>query len=76
MADLGYIALLLALVVAIYGTVVSIIGGYRSDGKLSTSGRNALYVVAALVTISSLALVYLLITNDFFCSQDKRVTTL
>ena len=65
MADLGYIALLLALVVAIYGTVVSIIGGYRNNETLSTSGRNALYVAAALVTISALALVYLLVTNDF-----------
>ncbi len=65
MNDLGYIALLLALVIAIYGTVVSIIGGYRSNKKLSTSGRNALYVVAALVTIAALALVYLLVTHDF-----------
>ncbi len=65
MADLGYIALLLALVIAFYGTVVSLVGGLRDNKTLSTSGRNALYVVAALTTISALALVYLLVTNDF-----------
>ncbi len=65
MADLGYIALLLALVIAAYGTIVSIIGGLRRNDMLATSGRNALYVVAALATIAALALVYLLVTNDF-----------
>ena len=65
MADIGYIALLLALVFACYGTIVSIIGGLRRNEALSTSGRNALYVVAALVTIAALAVIYLLVTNDF-----------
>jgi cytochrome c-type biogenesis protein CcmF len=65
MADIGYIALLLALVFAFYGTIVSIIGGLRRNEALSTSGRNALYVVAALVTIAALAVIYLLVTNDF-----------
>jgi cytochrome c-type biogenesis protein CcmF len=65
MADLGYITLLIALVIAIYGTIVSIIGGVQRNDTLSASGRNALYVVAALVTVAALALVYLLVVNDF-----------
>ncbi|MCO6450624.1 MAG: heme lyase CcmF/NrfE family subunit [Caldilineales bacterium] len=65
MNDLGFIALLLALIVAIYGLVVSLIGGIRRDNALSTSGRNALFATAGLVIIATVALWYLLITNDF-----------
>lgn len=65
MADLGYISLLLALIVAIYGIAVSLYGAFRRDTSLTVSGRNALYVAAGFVAIATLALWYLLITNDF-----------
>ncbi|NOX62521.1 MAG: heme lyase CcmF/NrfE family subunit [Chloroflexi bacterium] len=65
MADLGYIALLLAMVASAYGVVTSLIGGIRRDELLALSGRNALYAAAGLVTIATVALWYLLIANDF-----------
>ncbi|RME80851.1 MAG: heme lyase CcmF/NrfE family subunit, partial [Caldilineae bacterium] len=65
MADLGFISLNLALLVTLYGIVVSLVGARRSDVKLTTSGRNALFVAGGLVTIATLALWYLLLTNDF-----------
>ncbi len=65
MADVGYIALLVAMVVAIYGLIASLVGGYRRDDLLARSGRNALYATAGLVILATLALWYLLITNDF-----------
>ena len=65
MVDVGYIALILAFVVALYGVAASLLGGIRKDMVLATSGRNALYVTAALVGVASVALWYLLLTNDF-----------
>lgn len=64
MADIGYIALLLALIVATFGVAVSFIAGFRRDATLATSGRNALFATAGLVALASVALWYLLLTND------------
>ncbi len=64
MVDIGYIALLLALVVAFYGLIASLWGGLRRNATLATSGRNALFVTAALILTAAIALWYLLLTND------------
>ena len=50
--DLGYIAFVLAFLLAIYGIVVSIVGGLRRLPELVASGRNAIYVVGALVLLA------------------------
>ena len=63
--DLGYIALVLAFLLAVYGIVVSIVGGLRRLPELVTSGRNAVYVVGALVLLASLLLWRALLTNEF-----------
>jgi cytochrome c-type biogenesis protein CcmF len=65
MSDIGYIALLSAFLITLYGIVVSIMAGRRKDAVLAASGRNALYLVSGLVLIATLAVVYLLATNDF-----------
>lgn len=65
MADLGYISLALAFVVALYGFVVSLWSARRGDEALALSARNALYVVAGLVVVSTAALWYLFLANDF-----------
>ena len=49
--DLGYVALVLALLLAVYGIVVSIVGGLRRLPELVASGRNAIYAVGALVLV-------------------------
>ena len=63
--DLGYVALVLALLLAIYGIVVSIVGGLRRLPELVASGRNAIYAVGGLVLLASLLLWRALLTNEF-----------
>lgn len=64
MVDIGYIALLLALIAALYGLIASLWGGLRRNATLATSGRNALFVTAGLILTAAIALWYLLLTND------------
>ncbi|MGQ9491434.1 MAG: heme lyase CcmF/NrfE family subunit [Anaerolineae bacterium] len=65
MTDLGYIALVLALVLAIYGIVVSLLGARRHLPELVASGRNAIYVVGGLVLIAAVLMWRALLTSDF-----------
>lgn len=65
MTDLGYIALLLASVLSMYGIVVSIVGARRSMPELVASGRNAIYVVGGLVLIAAVLMWRALLTNEF-----------
>jgi hypothetical protein len=39
--DVGFVAFVLALVLSIYGAVVSVLGARRNLPELVTSGRNA-----------------------------------
>jgi len=54
MTDLGFIALVLAFVISIYGIAVSLIGARRNLPELVASGRNAIYVVSGLVAIAAI----------------------
>ena len=63
--DVGYIAFVMALVLSVYGIVVSALGARRNLPELVTSGRNAVYVVSGLVTVAALTLWYALLTNQF-----------
>lgn len=65
LTDLGYVALVLGLMLAVYGIVVSIVGGLRRMPELVQSGRNAIYVVGGLVLLASLLLWRALFTNEF-----------
>lgn len=63
--DIGYVALVLGFVIALFGVVVSIEGARRRMPELVISGRNAVFVVGGLVIIAALALWYALLTDDF-----------
>lgn len=65
MADIGYIALLLALVASIYSAIAFIYGVGGSHRGLTDSARNGLLAVFGLVSISVAALIYALVTHDF-----------
>ena len=65
MSDLGFIVLLIAFLFTLYGMVVSVVAAKRKDAALAASGRNALYIVSFLILVATLALVYMLITDDF-----------
>lgn len=65
MTDLGYIALVLALMVSLYGIVVSVLGARNNRLELIASGRNSVYVVSGLVLIAALFMWRALLTNEF-----------
>ncbi len=65
MTDLGFIALVLAFVISIYGMAVSLIGARRNLPELVASGRNAIYVVSGLVAIAAILMWRALVRSEF-----------
>ncbi|MBI2848435.1 MAG: heme lyase CcmF/NrfE family subunit, partial [Chloroflexi bacterium] len=65
MADIGYIALFLALAVSFYSAIAFVLGGRGKEPALLASGRNALLAACGLVTVAALALLYALVSHDF-----------
>src|SRR5512136_1297432 len=65
MSDLGFVALVLGLILAVYGIAVSVVGARKSIPELVASGRNAIYVVSALVLLAALMLWRALLTDQF-----------
>ncbi len=65
MADIGYWALFLCLVVSLYGAAASFVGARQRSRRLVESAKMAILVVAILITFASSILLYLLITHDF-----------
>ncbi|MDO8568822.1 MAG: cytochrome c biogenesis protein CcsA, partial [Dehalococcoidales bacterium] len=65
MTQIGQIALVIALLLAVYSAVASIIGARRNLPELVTSGRRGVLVVCGLTTIASAALWYAFLTRDF-----------
>jgi cytochrome c-type biogenesis protein CcmF len=65
MENLGSLAILLALCVALYATVASVVGGILRKPFLVVSGQRAVYSVWVLITLASGILVYALMTGDF-----------
>ncbi len=63
--DTGNLALLLALLVTCYVVVASFLGAWQRIPALILSGRYGLYTVPVLLAISSAALVYAFVNNDF-----------
>jgi len=65
MADIGYIALLLALVASVYSATAFIYGVRGRHLALTESARNSLLAVCGLVSISVAVLLYALVTHNF-----------
>ncbi len=65
MAHLGSGALILALILAIYGMVASLLGARRRVPELLQSGYRATYAVAFLVAVALIALVIAFVRHDF-----------
>ncbi|GAB4400909.1 MAG: heme lyase CcmF/NrfE family subunit [Anaerolineales bacterium] len=61
----GQWALWIALAIAVYGMIASILGARQRVPELVQSGRNAVIAVAALAVVSSGCLLYLLLTRNF-----------
>src|SRR5687768_8544958 len=65
MASFGTLTLLIALVVATYAGVASVIGARRGSRRLIESGRAGAYALAAVLGLSSVALVYSFVSHDY-----------
>jgi cytochrome c-type biogenesis protein CcmF len=65
MNQIGYTALLLALVVSAYGVVAPLVGARTGRAVFLKSGERAVYAFCGLAVIASFALLYLLLSRDF-----------
>ena len=65
MADIGYVALSIAFVLAAYAAVAALIAVRSGQGDLWLSARNAVWAALALTSVASAALLYSLATRDF-----------
>jgi cytochrome c-type biogenesis protein CcmF len=74
MANVGYGALLLALVLALYAAVVALVGARRRAPELVMSARHAALTVTGLLTLAVAVLEYLLISSDFRTLYVAEVT--
>src|SRR3954468_879491 len=65
MAAFGTFTLLIALVLATYAGVASVVGARRGNRRLIASGRAGVYALAAVLGLSSVALVYAFVSHDY-----------
>ena len=65
MADLGAACLWMALALASYSTLASVLGQVRAAPALLDSGRKASYVLVVVLLVATLSLVQSFITRDF-----------
>jgi cytochrome c-type biogenesis protein CcmF len=65
MENLGSLAILLGLCVAVYATCACVVGRLKRKPFLVVSGQRAVYAIWLLITLASGILVYSLLTGDF-----------
>jgi cytochrome c-type biogenesis protein CcmF len=65
MADLGYYALLLALVTAFYAALSSVVGVRARRNELVASAEHSALATTGLLTLATIALLYGFFTNDY-----------
>jgi cytochrome c-type biogenesis protein CcmF len=75
MADIGYIALLLALLVAVYSAATFAIGAWKKHPQFIESARNALLATCGLITVSVGIMLYALITHQFQIEYVAKYTS-
>jgi cytochrome c-type biogenesis protein CcmF len=75
MATIGYSAILLTFVVSLWAVLGFVIAHSRGYKELSESALRAVQAAAALVTLASLSLIYLLLKHDFSVDYVFRYTS-
>lgn len=65
MADLGYLAVILACFLSGYAVLTLVLGQYLGRPRLLTAGRTAIWAVALLASVAGVSLIYLLVVGDF-----------
>jgi len=65
LTELGYVALILTLLVAVYACVASVVGGVRGMSVVVDSAVYGLYTTPLLLLVAMVTLIYAFVTNDF-----------
>ena len=74
-ANLGYGALVITLLVSIYGIGAAYYGARTNKHAWVASARNATLLTFPLITVSALSIIYLLVTNDYQVDYVASVTS-
>jgi len=73
--DIGYIALVLAFVIAAYGLAAGALGAHHRSQRLVRSSQHAIFATAALCSVAAGMLWYALITHDFRLSYVAQTSS-
>ncbi|MDH5505863.1 MAG: heme lyase CcmF/NrfE family subunit [Anaerolineae bacterium] len=73
--NLGYGTLVITFILCIYGVWAAIYGARTNRPKWVDSARNAMLLTFPLLTIASLSIIYLLVTNQFQVEYVASVTS-
>ena len=65
MNQIGYVSMLVAFAVSLYGALALAIGSYRGYPEMIKSGRRAAWVSSALITLASISIIWALLNDDF-----------
>jgi cytochrome c-type biogenesis protein CcmF len=74
-ANLGFAALFITLVVSIYGAVSAVYGARNESPRWVDSARNAMLLTFPLITISAVCIIFLLVNNAFEVEYVASVTS-
>jgi len=74
-ADFGYGALLIALLISIYGICAAIYGVQKNRADWVESARLSMLLTFPLITLSVLSLIYLLVTGNYQLEYVSSVTS-
>jgi len=75
-ADIGYVALLLSMLLAIFSAAAAWYGKSIDDERWIKSARNATIAILPLLTISSVLLIVLILQNNFEIEYVWRVSSI
>ncbi len=75
-SDIGFVALVAALAASGYAVGASILGRRAGVGELVVSGRNAVWVVTAMMLAAAAVLFYSFVTHDFGVEYVARNSSL
>ncbi|MFH1140184.1 MAG: heme lyase CcmF/NrfE family subunit [Chloroflexota bacterium] len=65
MPELSYLALILALIVAVFSILAAVIGARRGQSEMVAAARNGVYAVCGLVVLASIGLLYAFLSGDY-----------
>ena len=73
-ANVGYFSLVLAFLTALYGAIAAVYGERRGRPQYIESARHAMLLTFPLVTVSALAIIWLLVGGDYHIRYVASVT--